>query len=122
MVKAPAGDWDYERHGHGYTAFRQPDPQIAAQVHGALGPARTVLNVGAGAGSYEPTDRYVLAVEPSDVMAAQRSSAAAPALRVSAEQLPLRDRSFDAAMAVLTIHHWDAAQERGVRELRRVAR
>jgi SAM-dependent methyltransferase len=78
--------------------------------------------VGAGAGSYEPTDRYVVAIEPSDVMAAQRPPELAPAIRATAGNLPLRDRSVDAAMAVLTVHHWDAERERGVRELRRVAR
>jgi SAM-dependent methyltransferase len=80
------------------------------------------VNVGAGTGSYEPRDRHVVAVEPSEVMAAQRPPELAPAIRASARDLPLRDASVDAAMAVLTIHHWDADQERGVRELRRVAR
>ena len=87
-----------------------------------LGDARSVVNVGAGTGSYEPGDRYVIAVEPSDVMAAQRPRTIAPALRASASDLPLRDNSMDAAMAVLTIHHWDDELERGIRELRRVAR
>jgi SAM-dependent methyltransferase len=81
-----------------------------------------VLNVGAGAGSYEPRDRHVVAVEPSDVMAAQRPAELAPAIRADAGALPLRDRSVDAAMAILTVHHWDASLARGVRELRRVAR
>jgi SAM-dependent methyltransferase len=81
-----------------------------------------VVNVGAGAGSYEPRDRHVVAIEPSDVMAAQRPPELAPAIRASAGSLPLRDGSVDAAMAVLSIHHWDADQEAGVRELRRVAR
>ena len=121
MVRAPAGDWDYERHGHGYTAYRQPDPQIAAQVHRALGPARTVLNVGAGAGSYEPEGRYVLAVEPSAVMRAQRPRWLAPAIDAVAESLPLDDRSVDAAMAMITIHQWPDAG-RGLREMRRVTR
>ena len=121
MAKAPAGDWDYERHGHGYTAFRQPDPRIAAQVHRALGPARTVLNVGAGAGSYEPEGRYVLAVEPSAVMRAQRPRSLAPAIDAVAESLPLDDRSVDAAMAMITIHQWPDAV-RGLREMRRVTR
>jgi SAM-dependent methyltransferase len=80
------------------------------------------VNVGAGAGSYEPRDRHVVAIEPSDVMAAQRPRELAPAIRASAEALPLRDGAVDAAMAVLTLHHWDDARERGVRELRRVAR
>jgi SAM-dependent methyltransferase len=121
MVRAPAGDWDYERHGHGYAAYRQPDPRIAALVHRALGPARTVLNVGAGAGSYEPGDRYVLAVEPSAVMRAQRPRPLAPALDAVAESLPLDDGSVDAAMAMITIHQWPDAQ-RGLREMRRVTR
>jgi len=121
MVRAPAGDWDYERHGHGYTVYRQPDPRIAAQVHRALGPARTVLNVGAGAGSYEPEGRYVLAVEPSAVMRAQRPRSLAPAIDAVAESLPLDDRSVDAAMAMITIHQWPDAG-RGLREMRRVTR
>jgi ubiquinone/menaquinone biosynthesis C-methylase UbiE len=78
--------------------------------------------VGAGAGSYEPRDRQVIAIEPSDVMAAQRPPGLAPAIRAAARALPLRDGSVDAAMAVLTIHHWDDAQEQGLREMRRVAR
>lgn len=78
--------------------------------------------MGAGAGSYEPRDRHVVAIEPSDVMAAQRPPQLAPAIRASAGELPLRDDAVDAAMAVLTIHHWDAEREAGVRELRRVAR
>ena len=121
MVRATAGDWDYERHGHGYTLYRQPDPRIAAQVHRALGPARTVLNVGAGAGSYEPEGRYVLAVEPSAVMRAQRPRSQAPAIDAVAESLPLDDRSVDAAMAMITIHQWPDAG-RGLREMRRVTR
>ncbi len=84
--------------------------------------ARALVNVGAGAGSYEPLDRHVIAIEPSDVMAAQRSPLRAPAIRASAFPLPLRDDSVDAAMAVLTVHHWDDAREAGVREMRRVAR
>ena len=112
----------YEEIGRGYAALRREDPRFARAIHDALGDARTVVNVGAGAGSYEPRDRYVLAIEPSDVMAAQRTPQHVPALRGGAGSLPLRDRSVDAAMAILTIHHWDAERERGVRELRRVAR
>jgi SAM-dependent methyltransferase len=81
-----------------------------------------VVNVGAGTGSYEPRDRYVVAIEPSDVMASQRPRDLAPAIRASAGSLPLRDGAVDAAMAILTVHHWDDERERGVRELRRVAR
>jgi SAM-dependent methyltransferase len=112
----------YDHIGTGYANTRRPDPRIHESIFAALGDSKTVLNVGAGAGSYEPTDRHVLAVEPSDVMAAQRKPDAAPALRARAEDLPLRDRSMDAAMTVLSVHHWDAGRERGVREMRRVAR
>jgi SAM-dependent methyltransferase len=112
----------YDRIGEGYALTRREDPRIAAAIGRALGNARSVVNVGAGTGSYEPDGRYVIAVEPSDVMAAQRPPTKAPALRASAGDLPLRDNSVDAAMAVNTIQHWDAELERGVQELRRVAR
>jgi SAM-dependent methyltransferase len=112
----------YDRIGEGYARHRQPDPGFAAAIEAALGDARTVVNVGAGAGSYEPADRHVVAIEPSDVMAAQRPATLAPAIRATAGRLPLRDASVDAAMAVLTLHHWDHEQEQGIRELRRVAR
>jgi SAM-dependent methyltransferase len=112
----------YDEIGRGYARTRREDPRLRARLHAALGDARTVVNVGAGAGSYEPRDRHVIAVEPSDVMAAQRPPELAPALRAWADALPLRDASVDAALAVLTLHHWDDGQERGVRELRRVAR
>jgi SAM-dependent methyltransferase len=112
----------YERIGLGYARTRREDPRLAERIHRALGDARTVVNVGAGAGSYEPRDRHVIAIEPSDVMAAQRPPELAPAIRASAGALPLRDRSVDAAMAILSVHHWDGEQEQGVRELRRVAR
>lgn len=112
----------YEDIGLGYAHLRREDPRLAARIHAALGDARTVVNVGAGAGSYEPRDRHVIAIEPSDVMAAQRLPDRVPAIRASAGALPLRDRSVDAAMAVLTVHHWDGEREAGVRELRRVAR
>jgi SAM-dependent methyltransferase len=112
---------DYELHGRTYARHRRADPRIAAHIHAALGDARTVLNVGAGAGSYEPTDRWVLAVEPSATMRAQRPADAAPAIAAKAEALPFDDDTFDAAMACVTIHHWQAP-ERGLAELRRVAR
>src|ERR1700709_475009 len=111
----------YDRIGQGYAHTRKADPRIFDRIHGALGAARTVVNVGAGAGSYEPRDRHVIAVEPSDVMVAQRPRTLAPALRAGAQALPLRDGSVDAAMSVLSLHHWDEQQEQGVRELRRVA-
>jgi SAM-dependent methyltransferase len=114
----PAGDFDYEAGGRGYSRSRQPDPRIAAYVWAALGDASTVLNVGAGAGSYEPEDRHVVAVEPSAAMRAQRLT---PAVDAVAEALPFDDDSFDAAMAIATIHQWPDL-ERGLRELRRVAR
>lgn len=112
---------DYERHGRTYAQHRRPDPRIAARIHAALGDARTVLNVGAGAGSYEPEDRWVLAVEPSATMRSQRPPGAAPAVDAHAEALPLDDDSVDAAMACVTIHHWKPAAL-GLAELRRVAR
>ena len=112
----------YDAIGVGYSATRREDPDLRARLHAALGDARTVVNVGAGTGSYEPTDRHVIAIEPSDTMSAQRGSRRVPAIRATADRLPLRDKSIDAAMAVLTIHHWDEGQERGVRELCRVAR
>jgi SAM-dependent methyltransferase len=112
----------YDRIGAGYARFRREDARIRARIVASLGDARTVVNVGAGAGSYEPDDRYVIAVEPSDTMAAQRPREKAPAIIASAGNLPLRDGSVDAAMAILTLHHWDDERERGVRQLRRVAR
>jgi SAM-dependent methyltransferase len=112
---------DYERHGRTYARHRQADPRIAARIHQALGDARTVLNVGAGAGSYEPCDRWVLAVEPSATMRAQRPAGTAPAIDARAEALPLDDGAVDAAMACVTIHHWESS-EAGLAELRRVAR
>jgi SAM-dependent methyltransferase len=112
----------YDDIGHGYARLRREDPRLRALLHAALGDARSVVNVGAGAGSYEPRDRHVVAIEPSEVMAAQRPRELAPALRASAADLPLRDGSVDAALAILTIHHWDTDRERGLRELRRVAR
>jgi SAM-dependent methyltransferase len=112
----------YDTIGHGYSQTRREDPRFRVLIHAALADARTVVNVGAGTGAYEPPDRHVIAIEPSDVMAAQRSLDLAPAIRASAGSLPLRDRSVDAAMAVLSVHHWDEERERGVRELRRVAR
>ncbi len=111
----------YDRIGTGYGRFRRPDPRIASRIHRALGGARSVVNVGAGAGSYEPADRPVVAVEPSATMVAQRPAGAAPAVRAVASALPFRDASFDAALAVLTLHHWPDWGA-GVAELARVAR
>jgi SAM-dependent methyltransferase len=111
----------YDRIGGGYVAGRREDPRIARLIWEALGDARAVLNVGAGTGSYEPTDRRVVAVEPSAVMLAQRPASAAPAVKASAEALPFADDEFDAAMAVLSVHHW-TDRRRGLKEMRRVAR
>jgi SAM-dependent methyltransferase len=112
----------YDEIGLGYSRTRRADPRLAAVIERGLGAARTVVNVGAGAGSYEPTDRHVIAVEPSAVMAGQRPDHLPPAIRASAGRLPLGDGSVDAAMAVLSVHHWDEETQDGVRELRRVAR
>jgi SAM-dependent methyltransferase len=111
----------YDRIGATYTATRRTDPRIAAAVCTALGDAGSVVNVGAGTGSYEPTDREVIAVEPSATMIEKRSADAAPVVQGSAEELPLDDKSVDAAMAIWTIHHWSDVR-RGLAELRRVAR
>jgi ubiquinone/menaquinone biosynthesis C-methylase UbiE len=111
----------YDTIGRTYSATRRADPRIAAQILAALGDATTVLNVGAGTGSYEPTDRFVVAVDPSPTMLQQRASGAAPALLGRGETLPFRDGAFDAVLAVLTLHHWDD-MEGGLRELQRVAR
>lgn len=111
----------YDTIGRGYSTYRRADPRVAAAVHAALGDARTVVNVGAGTGSYEPTDRPVIPVEPSTEMALQRDPSLPPAVLGVAESLPLGDASADAAMAMLTLHHW-ADQARGLAELRRVAR
>ena len=105
----------------GYALRRRADPRIASELVSALADARTVVNVGAGAGSYEPTDRTVQAVEPSAAMIGQRPAGAAPCLRGAAEALPFADNAFDAAMAVLTIHHW-TDWRLGLAEMRRVAR
>lgn len=115
------GDRDrYDVIGRTYSDTRQEDPRIAAAVRAALGPAGTVVNVGAGTGSYEPTDCDVVSVEPSVQMLAQRPGHRAPAVRGVAEHLPFPDRSFDVAMAVLTVHHWSDPAA-GLREMRRVA-
>jgi DNA-binding transcriptional MerR regulator len=111
----------YDAIGGAYPATRRTEPRIAAQVWEALGDARTVLNVGAGTGSYEPPDRDVIAVEPSAVMRALRPADAAPCVAAAAESLPFDDQSFDAAMAFSTVHHWQDPVA-GLREMRRVAR
>jgi SAM-dependent methyltransferase len=114
-----AGDADYGQIGTGYARIRQPDPRIARQFHDAFGDARTVLNVGAGAGSYEPTDRAVTAVEPSASMRAQRPAHLSQAIDATAETLPFDDDSFDASMASVTVHQWPNL-EAGLAGMRRV--
>jgi SAM-dependent methyltransferase len=116
-----AGDFDYEAGGSGYAVQRRTDPRIAAYVHAALGDAETVVNVGAGAGSYEPHDREVTAVEPSEAMRSQRPPELATALDGIAEALPFPDDWFDAAMATITIHQWRDLDQ-GLSEMRRVSR
>jgi SAM-dependent methyltransferase len=111
----------YDRIGHGYALARRPDPRISAAIEAGLGDAASVINVGAGAGGYEPADREVTAVEPSAEMIAQRPADAAPVVQAAAESLPFDDDSFDAAMALQTVHHWPD-MEAGLAELKRVAR
>ncbi len=111
----------YDQIGLDYSDLRRPDPRIAARIEAALGKSKTILNVGAGAGSYEPRGREVTALEPSIEMIRQRRPATAAVVQGRAEDLPFADRSFDAAMAVLTIHHW-SGQARGLAEMRRVTR
>ena len=111
----------YDIIGINYAELRKPDPRIARIIESALGSAQTVLNVGAGTGSYEPADRSLIAVEPSREMIRKRSPAAAEAIQASADDLPFADKSFDASMAILTIHHWPD-KEAGLREMRRVTR
>lgn len=114
-------DARYDRIGSTYSELRKPDPRIAAVIEEALGSARTVLNVGAGTGSYEPADRRLTALEPSLEMLRQRDAHSAPAVQGRAEALPFDDDSFEASMAILTVHHWQN-KEKGFRELRRVTR
>lgn len=110
----------YDVIGRTYAATRQPDPRIAARINGALGDASTVMNVGAGTGSYEPPTA-VVAIEPSQTMIDQRPAGSAPALCASAECIPVDDNAVDAAMTVLTVHHWGDL-DRGLAEMKRVAR
>jgi SAM-dependent methyltransferase len=111
----------YDEIGANYSDFRRADPRIEARIWAALGDARSIVNVGAGTGSYEPRDREVIAVEPSSLMIAKRPEGAAPALQGVAEALPLDDHSVDAAMAIFAIHHWNDL-DAGLAEMRRVAR
>jgi SAM-dependent methyltransferase len=111
----------YDVIGHTYAQRRRADPRIAELIHSALGDSRSVVNVGAGSGSYEPRDRTVVAVEPSEVMLRQRAVDAGAAVRSSAESLPFGDATFDASLAILTVHHW-SDRRAGLAEMKRVAR
>ena len=127
--KSSRGSWiiarargsDYDAIGKGYARFRRPDHRLSRQISSALGDARSVVNLGAGAGSYEPHDREVIAVEPSAVMISQRPPGSAPVIQACAEAVPLENDAVDAALAVFTIHHWRDLQA-GLREMLRVAR
>ena len=120
MISGPMAT-SYDMIGINYSDLRKPDRRIEAMIAKALDPAETVLNVGAGTGSYEPTDRQVTAIEPSIEMIRQRPADAARVIQGCAEELPFDDDSFDASMAVLTIHHW-SDQAKGLKEMRRVTR
>jgi SAM-dependent methyltransferase len=111
----------YDSIGINYAELRKPDPRIAKTIEQALGAAKVILNVGAGTGSYEPADRQLIAVEPSLEMIRKRRSSAARAIQASADELPFEDASFEASMAILTVHHWPD-KEAGLREMRRVTR
>lgn len=114
--------FNYDAFGQTYSGHRQTDPRIAAYVTKALADAKTILNVGAGAGSYEPADRYLVAVEPSQVMRVQRAAKGkVPAINAKADHLPFDDKAFDASMAIVTIHHWPDITK-GLKELRRVTK
>lgn len=110
----------YDRTGQTYAQTRQPDPRIAAAINQALSGIDTVANIGAGTGSYEPAGT-VIAIEPSRVMIAQRPAGAAPAVQAIAEQLPIRSSAVDAALGVLTVHHWSDLNQ-GIAEMLRIAR
>ena len=110
----------YDDIGRDYRSHRRPDPRLASAIREALGPSESIVNVGAGSGSYEPNDRRVVAVEPSLEMILQRAPRAAPVVQASATALPFRDRAFDAALAILTVHHWPD-RARGLAEMARVA-
>ena len=111
----------YDTIGIDYSSLRRPDPRIAEAIHAHLEGAASVLNVGAGAGSYEPTDLKVTAVEPSAAMIQQRPEGDAVVVQAAAEDLPFEDKSFAASMAILTVHHWSDVRK-GLREMRRVTR
>lgn len=124
LSKLVSASWRnrYDEIGDGYSRHRRQDPHLMALIESALGRSDSVVNVGAGTGSYETSKRTTLAVEPSWVMIAQRSAASAPVVCASAGWLPLRRNAVGSALAVLSIHHWDDQLEVGIHEMRRVAR
>jgi methyltransferase family protein len=117
----PAGDFNYELRGGGYSLIRRPEPRFALKIRDALGDSTSLINVGAGTGSYEPSDMSVTPIEPSETMRAQRPPHLAPAIDAVAEELPFPDKTFDAALASVTVHQWSDLR-RGLSELRRVTR
>lgn len=121
MADERAGDVDYATTSVDYATLRRPDPRIGALIHQQLGAARTVLNIGAGTGSYEPTDRHVIAIEPSREMRARRAPPCVPAINGRAEAIPLDDQSIDASMGTITVHQWRDL-DAGLCELVRVTR
>ena len=121
-MKIPNPAFNYDTHGQKYSGQRKTDPRIAAYVHKALADSETVINIGAGSGSYEPEDKYLIAVEPSIIMRTQRiANGKIPAINAKADSLPFDDKSFDAAMAMVTVHHWPDI-EKGISEIRRVTK
>ncbi len=121
MRERPAGDFNYEQLGIDYSAIRRPEPRFGALIRSAFDTSKSLLNVGAGAGSYEPDDMDVVAVEPSASMRAQRPSNLVRAIDATAENLPFEDNSFDASLASITVHQWSNL-EAGLREMRRVTK
>ena len=122
MINIDNPAFDYESSGQDYSTYRQTDERIAKYVYEELSEAKTILNVGAGAGSYELPDKYIVAVEPSNAMRNRRlKNEKVPAINAKAESLPFNDNSFDASMATITIHHWSDIKK-GLRELRRVTK
>jgi SAM-dependent methyltransferase len=119
QISEPA--YNYDKEGNSYSSYRRSDPKVYKYIKEALGDSKTVLNVGAGTGSYEPEDRYVCAVEPSAVMRAQRNNDKVPAINANAMDLPFDDKSFDAAMTLVSLHHWPDIRK-GLLELRRVSK
>ena len=111
----------YDTIGLNYSNLRKPDPRIAALLESKLGDAQTIVNIGAGTGSYEPKNKHVIAVEPSSIMIAQRPTNSAPVTQCSAEDLPFSDNQFDLSLAILTIHHWQD-QLQGLNEMKRVSK